>query len=165
MCQTEVIDKIKTHFFSWNPNRSWDNVRNYDRDGQSTDDSIMRRTPFTCRVTKATDTHSECVNTYFFCPTAVVTRTHLSVPLYVGCLSCYKLIFGVRSQRKFLSKFLFFLITSIYWSFSRLFISSKFMRVCYPLWFVYNQHIRHQYNNRHDLRLHEVCHQACVSWM
>ena len=40
------------------------------------------------RIPKATNTHSEYVNTYCFFSTAtVVTGTHLSVTLYVHCLS------------------------------------------------------------------------------
>ena len=133
MCQTEVIDKSKTHFFHWNPHRSWHNVKNYDRDGQSTDDSIIRRTPFTCRVGKATDTHSECV--IFILPHS---RGYVNAP---QCSAIRRLplllqaYFRCKFSRKFLSGFLFFLITAIYWSFSRLFLSSKFMLLCYPLWF------------------------------
>jgi hypothetical protein len=41
--------------------RLWDNVENYGRAGQATDDSIIWRMPVTCWVPKATDIHSEHV--------------------------------------------------------------------------------------------------------
>ena len=36
-------------------------MEKYDRSGQATDDSIIRRMRFTCWITKATDTHSQYV--------------------------------------------------------------------------------------------------------
>jgi len=39
----------------------WDNVEKYDTAGQTTDDNIVRRMRFTCRISKATGTHSEYV--------------------------------------------------------------------------------------------------------
>jgi hypothetical protein len=41
--------------------RLWDNVEKYCRAGQATDGHIIRRILFVCRITKATDTHSEYV--------------------------------------------------------------------------------------------------------
>jgi len=41
--------------------RLWDNVEKYGRAGQATDDNTIRRMRFAGWVTKATDTHSECV--------------------------------------------------------------------------------------------------------
>jgi hypothetical protein len=35
--------------------------KNYGTAGQATDDNITRRMRFACWITKATDTHSECV--------------------------------------------------------------------------------------------------------
>jgi hypothetical protein len=41
--------------------RLWDNVGKYGTARQDTDDNIIRRMRFACRITKATDTHSEYV--------------------------------------------------------------------------------------------------------
>jgi len=41
--------------------RLWDNVEEYGRAGQATDDNIIRRMRFTCWMTEATDTRSEYV--------------------------------------------------------------------------------------------------------
>ena len=41
------------------------------------------------RTPTHTHTHTEISNTYFFSTATVVTRTRLSVTLYVHCLSCY----------------------------------------------------------------------------
>ena len=38
----------------------FDNVKKYCRAGQGTDGNIIRRMRFSCWVTMATDTHSEC---------------------------------------------------------------------------------------------------------
>ena len=38
----------------------WGKVGKYGRAGQTTDDNIIRRTRFECRISKATNTHSEC---------------------------------------------------------------------------------------------------------
>ena len=54
--------------------------------GQSTDDNIIRRMRNVCWITKATDTHSESVNTYCFCTATVVTLRRLNVT-FVLCLS------------------------------------------------------------------------------
>jgi len=35
--------------------------KKYDRTGQDTDDNIIRRMPFGCRITKVANTHSEYV--------------------------------------------------------------------------------------------------------
>jgi hypothetical protein len=36
-------------------------VEKYGTAGQATDDNIIRRIRFACRITKDTDTHSECI--------------------------------------------------------------------------------------------------------
>ena len=36
-------------------------MEKYGRDGQATDDNIIKRMRISCRMTKATDTHPECV--------------------------------------------------------------------------------------------------------
>ena len=53
---------------------------------QATDGNIIRRMRFACWITKATDIHSEYVILCFSTAT-MVTRTRLSVTLYVHCLS------------------------------------------------------------------------------
>jgi hypothetical protein len=66
MFQTKVVQKIKTHIlcsitFSRKSYRLWDNVENYGRARQATDDNIIRRMRFACWITKARETHSEYV--------------------------------------------------------------------------------------------------------
>jgi hypothetical protein len=57
--QTNVVEKIKTHilcsitFFFKKSYRLWDNVEKYGRARQATDDNIIRRTRFACRITEA----------------------------------------------------------------------------------------------------------------
>jgi hypothetical protein len=46
------------------------------------------RTRFACRITKATNTHSELIISIAFQSPKTVTRTPLYVTLYVYCLSC-----------------------------------------------------------------------------
>jgi hypothetical protein len=53
MFQIKVVEKIKTHFMP-------DNIF-FRKSYQATDDNIIRRMRFACRITKATDTHSEYV--------------------------------------------------------------------------------------------------------
>ena len=48
-------------FFFANRNVLWDNVVNYGRTRQATDDNITRRMGIECRLTKTTNTQSECV--------------------------------------------------------------------------------------------------------
>ena len=69
MFQTNVVEKIKTHilcsitfFFFFSGNCAgyeimWNNMTA----GQATDDNIIGRMRFACRITKATDTQSEYV--------------------------------------------------------------------------------------------------------
>jgi hypothetical protein len=47
--------------FSRKSCRLWDNVEKYGTAGQATDGNIIRRMRFACWITRATDTHSECV--------------------------------------------------------------------------------------------------------
>jgi hypothetical protein len=66
MFKTRVIEKIKTFIvssitFSRKSCRLWDNVEKYGTARQATDDNIIRRMRFACWISKATDTHSECV--------------------------------------------------------------------------------------------------------
>jgi len=68
--------------------RLWDNVEKYGTAGQATGDNIIRRMPFACWITKATDTHSEYILLIAF-PRQNWVRERASVSrLYVHCLSC-----------------------------------------------------------------------------
>jgi hypothetical protein len=67
-------------------------VEKYGTARQATDDNIIQRMRFACRITKATDTHSEYVifllfhgnNGYANAPQCYVTRTlHILVSKYV----------------------------------------------------------------------------------
>jgi hypothetical protein len=66
MFQTNVVEKIKTYtfcsvnFFQWSC-RLRDNVEEYGRARQATDDNATRRKHFAGCITKATNTHSECL--------------------------------------------------------------------------------------------------------
>ena len=65
------VEKIKTHIlcsitFSRKSCRLWDNVEKYVLGGQATDDNIIWQMSFPCSMTKATDTHSECVIFFAF---------------------------------------------------------------------------------------------------
>jgi hypothetical protein len=62
----------------------WDNVEKYDRAILATNDNIIRPMRFAFWMTTATDTILNCFST-----AAVVTRTRLSVTVYVQCLSYY----------------------------------------------------------------------------
>jgi hypothetical protein len=63
-------------------------VKKYGTAKQTTDDNIMQHIYFECWITKATDTHSEYVILNGFSTAKMVTRTCLSVTLYVFCLCC-----------------------------------------------------------------------------
>ena len=77
--QTEVIEKIKTHFmfnnFFRKSCRSWDNVEKYGRARQTTNYNMIHSVCFACWIIKATDTHSE----YVMFRATVVTWMCLSV--------------------------------------------------------------------------------------
>jgi hypothetical protein len=66
----------------------WDNVKKYDRAGQVTDDNIIWHMPFACWITKATDTHSEYVNTdllHFCGNNGFVNAPQCYVYMYIAC--------------------------------------------------------------------------------
>jgi hypothetical protein len=62
----------------------------YGRIRQDTDDSIIQRMRVACRITKATDTHTQICNIYCLSTVIVVTRTRLIVPLYIRCPCCLR---------------------------------------------------------------------------
>jgi hypothetical protein len=91
MFQTKVVGKIKTHIlcsitFFRKSCRLWDNVEKYGRARQATDDNIIRRMRFACRITKATDTQYVAAYLLLFHGNNVM-RTRLGITLYVLCLS------------------------------------------------------------------------------
>jgi len=66
-----------------------DNVENYCRTGQATDDNV---TLAHCMLdTKGYKHTLRICNTYCFSTAKVVARTRLNVTLYVHCLSCFQL--------------------------------------------------------------------------
>jgi hypothetical protein len=63
MFQSKVVGQMKTQIlcsitFFRKSCRLWDNVEKYGTARQATDDNIIRRMRFACRITKATDTRS-----------------------------------------------------------------------------------------------------------
>jgi hypothetical protein len=63
MFQIKVVEKTKTHIFMFNfffrkSCRLWDNVEKYGRARQATDDNIISRMRFACRIPRATDTQN-----------------------------------------------------------------------------------------------------------
>jgi hypothetical protein len=92
MFQITVVKNQNTYFVFNNLFRKscrlWGNVEKYVRARQATNDNIIRRMPFACWITKATDTHSEYVIVICFSTTTMVMRTRVNLMLCVHCLSC-----------------------------------------------------------------------------
>ena len=85
----------------------WDNVEKYSITGQATDDHIIRRTRFTCCITKATKTHSDYVVLNAF-PREQWFREHASqLCLYVPC--CLVILWRSNSSRAQAASLLIFL--------------------------------------------------------
>jgi hypothetical protein len=85
-----------THFMLNNffPRKSylfWDNIEEYGRVGQATDDNITRRMPSAFWIIKATDTHSEYVLLIVFCGKNGYANATLSRYMFTACLA-YKCI-------------------------------------------------------------------------
>jgi hypothetical protein len=51
--------------FSENRAHLWGNVEEYGAAGEATDDDVNPRMRFACWISKASDTHSEYLNTFF----------------------------------------------------------------------------------------------------
>jgi hypothetical protein len=69
--------------------RLWDNVKKYGRARQATDDSIIQRMRFACWITKATDTHSECVILIAFSRQQWLRERAIILRYtYIDCLVC-----------------------------------------------------------------------------
>jgi hypothetical protein len=68
------------------------NVKKYNRDRQATDDNVIMRMCFACRITKAKiQIRPHDINTHCFSTTTMVTRTRLNVTLhYTVCFVCYE---------------------------------------------------------------------------
>jgi hypothetical protein len=62
-------------------------VEKYGTARQATDDNIIRRMRFACYITKATDTHSDCVILTAFPRQQWLSERALMLRLYVHCLS------------------------------------------------------------------------------
>ena len=78
-------------FFSWKSYLLWD-VKKYGTTGQTKGVNIGRRMRTAWRITKATDTHSEYVNTYCFPTVTMVPRMRLNFTSHVLCPSYYHLL-------------------------------------------------------------------------
>ena len=65
----------------------WDNVEKCGTARQATDENIIRRMRFACRITKATDTYSWYVILLFHGNSGYVNAPHYYV--YVLCLCCF----------------------------------------------------------------------------
>ena len=90
---TKVVEEIKTHilcsitFLKKNSCHLWDNVEKYCRVGQATDDNMAHAH---CMLDNQGYTHT-IYNTHCFSTATMIARTHLSVMIYVHCLSCLSL--------------------------------------------------------------------------
>jgi hypothetical protein len=76
------------NFFFWKSRHLWDNVEKYGRDRQATDDNIIQHMHFACWITKATNTHSECVMLLAFPWQQWLCECTSMLHMYVHCLSC-----------------------------------------------------------------------------
>jgi hypothetical protein len=96
MFQKSVVEKTETQFYvRWlffprKSHRLWDNVEKYCRTRQATDDVIIRLMRFACWITKATDTHSECVILIAFAQSKwlrelVSMLLHTYIPFLFNC--------------------------------------------------------------------------------
>ena len=68
-----------------------DNVIKYGTAAQTTDDNKIRRMRIVCRITKATDTHSEYVILLFHCNRGYANAPHCYVLSHIAChvVSCF----------------------------------------------------------------------------
>jgi len=88
----QIVEKIETHIlcsvtFFRKSCCVWDNVEEYCRTGQATDENMAIH--ITCWIPKATNTHSGCVKAYCFSTARRVAQTRCYVTLHVQSLSCY----------------------------------------------------------------------------
>ena len=95
-----VVEKLKTHIlcsmtFFLKSYRLWDSVEKCGTAGQATDGNILERMRFSCWITKA----AAIQNTDCFSATTVITRTRLTISLYVLCLSCFCVLLLAPSRQ------------------------------------------------------------------
>jgi hypothetical protein len=75
--------------FSGKSCRLCDNVEKYGTAGQATDDNIVRRMRFACRIVQASIHTLILSNSYSVFTVTLVTRTRIGVMLHAHCLSCF----------------------------------------------------------------------------
>ena len=74
-------------FFFRKSYRFWGNVKKYGIARQPMDDNIIRRMRLASRITKATDTHSECVIIFCFSTTTMFNANACQFYVYT-CIAC-----------------------------------------------------------------------------
>jgi hypothetical protein len=88
----KFLEKIKHSFYSFTLSREscrlWDNVENYCRSGEVTDDNIVRRMHFACGINKFIDTHSEYIS-LIAVSLQMVTRRHINLTYYANYRSYF----------------------------------------------------------------------------
>jgi hypothetical protein len=84
---TKFVEKIKTHIFVSKSCGLWDSEEKCCTAGQGTDDNMIPRMRLACWMTKATDTHLECVILATF-PRQQYLRDHDSVLRYITYIAC-----------------------------------------------------------------------------
>ena len=111
MFQAKIVKKIKTHILCSMDSplpphpqkkkycRLWDNAEKYGRTRQDTNDSIIWHMRFACRITKATNTHSECV-TFIAFPLQQWLQERASLLRYTYTVRLVTNATGVVSGRK-----------------------------------------------------------------
>jgi glycosylphosphatidylinositol transamidase (GPIT) subunit GPI8 len=114
MYHTNVAEKTKTHFIFSNffrkSSRLCDNMEKYGTAREATDDSIIRRMCFACRITKDTHTRARTFsicNIYWFSTTNLVTRMRLSFALILT-LPLFSNVYFILHMLLFLSTMYYF---------------------------------------------------------
>ena len=77
-----------SNFFFRKSCRLWDNLEKYGRAVRTTNDNIIWRMRVACWITKAADTHSECVIIIYFPLIQGLREGAAALRLYLYCLSC-----------------------------------------------------------------------------
>ena len=115
--ETHVVEKMKKHIlcsatFFRKTCRLWDNVEKCGGAREAADDVakcrirvawwIRKATRMHTPTLLATRTHRQICDTYCFSTATMVSRTLLSVTLYIHCLSCFALFLTTSKQRSVL---------------------------------------------------------------
>jgi hypothetical protein len=92
MFRTKFVENIKIHIFCWTTFflkyfLLWDKMENILERGRT--HTKMWRMRIESWIPKATNTHTEVWYAHCFSTATMVTRTSLTVTLYVHCLTCY----------------------------------------------------------------------------